>query len=125
MAGVLVLPQNYLEISDEEMTYLDGGFAIPNWVVAGGINIGIAAITGGGAVKLLTAFIRRKGSAAAKAALRKVLTRFIATQAANRVSGLVIGAINGFLSWSVGSAVATIWDRNDVRRNNGYCNNLW
>lgn len=99
----LVLPRNYVEIEQEEMMYLDGGFG----------------------VKLLMSFIRRNGSAAARKKFNNVLIRFVSTRVANTVTGLVLGAINGFLSFSVGAAVTTIWDRNDTKPNNGSLNALW
>lgn len=121
----LNLPAQYADIEQEEMMYLDGGFGIPNWIVSSAINIGIAAFTGGGGVKLFLSWMARKGSAEAAKQFKNILVRFVATQVANRVSGLVVGAINGFLTFSVGGALTTIWDRNDVNRNNGWLNALW
>ena len=121
----LVLPRNYVEIEQEEMMYLDGGVGVPKWPVSMAINAGIAALTGGGGVKLLMPFIRRNGSAAARKTFNNVLIRFVSTRVANTVTGLVLGAINGFLSFSVDAAVTTICDRNDTKPNNGSLNALW
>ncbi|WP_155835461.1 hypothetical protein [Amphibacillus xylanus] len=120
----MVLPASYAVI-EEEMMYLDGGVGIPNWTVSAVINIGIAKLTGGGTIRLLAKFIKRNGSAAARREFNKVLVRFVSTKVANTVTGLVLGAINGFLSFSVGAALTTIWDRRDNKPNNGYLNAIW
>jgi len=100
-------------------------FGIPNWIVSNAINIGIAALTGTGSVRVFIAFIQRKGSHAARLAVARLVMKFVAVQTANRVAGLIIGAINGFLSFTIGDAVARVWDRNDRYANNNFCNALW
>ncbi|MDR2834556.1 MAG: hypothetical protein LBV67_12685 [Streptococcaceae bacterium] len=111
---------SYLQIN--QYNRLTRTFGVPNWLVAGAINVGIAALTGGGGVSLFISWLRRNGSNAARTAFRNILVRFVATQVANRIAGLVLSTIYGFLSWSIGAFVATIWDRNDRYPRNGYCN---
>lgn len=42
----------------------------------------------------------------------------------NIVAGYIVGALNGFLSFSIGDGGARLWDRIDAYKNNGYCNLL-
>lgn len=55
----------------------------------------------------------------------KATKKWLSEQVANRISGIVLGVLSGFLSWSIGSFTAKIRDRADTRPNNGYCGALW
>lgn len=120
----LVLPQNYVEVTEEEMMYLDGGISVPKWAVAGGINAGVnlaaAWITGGGGIALAKAAIRAVGQRAFTNTLKSALGRFIATRIATTIAGTVVGFVLGSGGYSVGGAVANYWDARDRNRNNGW-----
>ena len=73
---------------------------------------------GGGAVS----FVKKVLSASSiKNGLKQYIGKYLSVQATNRIIGLVWGALYGFLSWSIGSAAAKLWDRNDTSPNNGIC----
>ena len=44
--GALVMPKNYAVVDEEEMEYVEGGFAIPTWLVGGTINLALGVICG-------------------------------------------------------------------------------
>ncbi|MUO33716.1 hypothetical protein [Enterococcus gallinarum] len=121
----LVLPNNYVEVTEEEMMYLDGGFSLPNAVVATGINAAINWVigfyTGGSGLYMAKAFIRRVGSGAATRAFTYGLSRFVQTQIANRVSGIIVGTLLGAGSLSLGGVAAKYFDQRDKHKNNGWC----
>ncbi|ASW42225.1 hypothetical protein [Clostridium isatidis] len=120
----LQLPNNYVEIDSDEMEYVDGG-GVYNWIVAGAVNIVFAAAFGGGAITLVKSIIKSLGSTNVKQKIVGAITKYIAVQAANRIAGMVLGAIWGIASGSIGDFVANIWDANDTVRYNGVCNALW
>ncbi|MEG0710279.1 MAG: hypothetical protein RR481_08590 [Longicatena sp.] len=55
-----------------------------------------------------------------KAYVKKYLSEWHSTQFANCVCGIILGAIHGFLTWSVGGFLSTMWDRADGVEN-GWC----
>lgn len=122
MEVTLKLPKNYVEIEEEEMMYLDGGFQVHNSIVSFTVNCIFNAITGGGTVSFIRKLI---GSQGIKKNIIKATKKWLSAQADNRICGLVLGALSGFLSWSIGSFAAKIWDRADTILNNGYCGALW
>ncbi|MEG0710281.1 MAG: hypothetical protein RR481_08600 [Longicatena sp.] len=126
MNMTLQLPNNYLEIEEEEMMYLDGGFSLPNWAVAGGINMGVnfaasLIMGGGGGIALAKAAIRAVGTRTFTNTLRDTLKKFIAIRAANAVAGTLVVFITGSGGWSIGSAAANWFDSRDKNRNNTWC----
>lgn len=119
----LVLPKNYIEIDQEEMMYLEGGFTgLYNGVVATGINIAVNAVLGsligGPSIRVV---INAIGTSRLKSTFRGYALKWLSIQAANRLTGAVMGAIFGFMSFSVGSSLAKLWDRYDTNPNNGIC----
>ena len=122
MEMTLRLPQNYVEIEEEEMMYLDGGFQVRNWIVSIASNAIFNAFTGGGTISYLRKIMSSKGI---KDNIIKATRKWLNGQAANRLTGIILGAIHGFLTWSIGGFISTIWDRNDTRPRNGYCGVLW
>ncbi len=108
--------------------YLDGGWnlAVPNSVVAFGINAGIngtiAALTGGGGgLAVRKGLISSLGARRITQTFAHHLGRFIAIQLANRMAGTIIGLVTGFGGWSIGDFAARWWDSRDKNRNNGWC----
>ena len=125
--GALVMPKNFAIVDEEEMTYVDGGAGIPNWVVAGAINLGISIILGG-----ISGGLKSVASAANKAALGKhfsqaaikELTRIgMAYTAAAAVTG-IFSAIMTFIGaiFDPGSYIANQLDARDKNPNNGWVN---
>ncbi|MFR7590800.1 MAG: hypothetical protein ACLUVC_05095 [Longibaculum sp.] len=122
MEMTMNLPRNYIEIEEEEMMYLDGGFQVYNWIVSLTVNTIFKAFTGGGTVSFLRKVM---GSNGIKQNIIKAAKKWLSRQAANRLAGILLGAIHRFLTWSVGGFFATMWDRNDKNPNNGCCGALW
>lgn len=46
--AALKMPSSYAVMNEEEMTYLEGGVGIPNWLVAGALNLAIDTVVLGG-----------------------------------------------------------------------------
>ncbi|CJT49419.1 SPH_0224 family bacteriocin-like peptide [Streptococcus pneumoniae] len=122
----LVLPNNYVDLEQEEMMYLDGGFSIPRWPVATAINIAFNGVLGGGAISLVRNYIRNYGLRRVTSAIAGAAARYVGVRVANRVAGFALSAINGFAAWmSIGDAITTIWANNDVNRRDPNLNALW
>ncbi|HGL1621730.1 TPA: SPH_0224 family bacteriocin-like peptide [Streptococcus pneumoniae] len=122
----LVLPNNYVALEQEEMMYLDGGFSILRWPVATAINIAFNGVLGGGAISLVSNYIRNYGLRRVTSAIAGAAARYVGVRVANRVAGFALSAINGFAAWmSIGDAITTIWANNDVNRRDPNLNALW
>ncbi|SNG61081.1 Uncharacterised protein [Streptococcus pneumoniae] len=122
----LVLPNNYVDLEQEEMMYLDGGVSIPRWPVATAINIAFNGVLGGGAISLVRNYIRNYGLRRVTSAIAGAAARYVGVRVANRVAGFALSAINGFAAWmSIGDAITTIWANNDVNRRDPNLNALW
>ncbi|CAG5268866.1 Uncharacterised protein [Streptococcus pneumoniae] len=122
----LILPNNYVDLEQEEMMYLDGGFSIPRWPVATAINIAFNGVLGGGAISLVRNYIRNYGLRRVTSAIAGAAARYVGVRVANRVAGFALPAINGFAAWmSIGDAITTIWANNDVNRRDPNLNALW
>jgi len=126
METKLNLPQNFIELDQDEMMYLDGGLGIPNAVAATAINFGVNVIinkfTGGGGAALVRTALRQLGKNRVKGELKRSLGRFMATQAANRISGTVAGLLLGTGGLTVGGMAVNAWDARDRVPNNGWVN---
>ncbi len=117
----LVLPKNYVEIEEEEMMYLDGGWqftGLYNSVVAFGINAIVNGIMGG---ETASTVMRILGSNRTRNEIAKYAAKYLGARAANSLAGRIVSAIFGFSSWSIGSACAKLWDKYDTNPNNGIC----
>lgn len=112
------LPRNYVEIEEEEMMYLEGGILNHVRVVSFAINVGFNWLCSGGAVRTIKKIL---SASSIKNGIRKYIGRFLATQALNRFLGVVMGAINSFLSFSIGDAIAKTWNKYDTRPWDNYC----
>ncbi|WP_156018078.1 hypothetical protein [Streptococcus ruminantium] len=122
----LVLPNNYVALEEEEMMYLDGGLSIHNSVVAFGVNSAVNTVIayfmgGGGGFALFKAAIKAVGRQTFTRRLKGALINFLGVQAANRISGIVVGFILETGGLSVGGMLAKLWDSGDKHPNNGWC----
>ncbi|MDT2758057.1 hypothetical protein P7G51_11750 [Enterococcus asini] len=99
-------------------------FGIANWIVAGASNVAFSALCGGTGVITLVKYIAKHGVKAAKSMIVSVAKKWVAIKVANTVAGYIVGALKGFLSFSIGDCGARLWDRIDAYKNNGYCNLL-
>lgn len=122
----MTMPTNYVEMTDEEMMYVDGGVAAPNWLVAlginSGVNLGISWLMGGGGIIALgKAAIKAFGRGTVTRYLKSALSSFIAVKLANSIAGVLCDFIIGSGGWSVGEVAANWWDSRDAVRNNGWC----
>jgi hypothetical protein len=121
----LVLPNNYVALEQEEMMYLDGGLSIHNGVLSFGINAAVNAtlayfMGGGGGIALFRAAIKAVGRQTFTRQLRGALISFVGVQAANRISGTVVGFILQSGGLSVGGMLANWLDSGDKYPRNGW-----
>ncbi|MCQ2464654.1 MAG: hypothetical protein MJ095_03620 [Oscillospiraceae bacterium] len=124
--GALVMPNNYAVVNEEEMTYVDGGVALPNWLVGGLINYGIGLAFGG-----VAAFLGAAKNQCIKAACAKTIEDTLRRELVERaVTFGIASKISGFVAASLticgaildpGGFLAGKWDSNDVNPNNGWC----
>ncbi|MGV3354518.1 hypothetical protein [Streptococcus orisratti] len=113
----LVLPKNYVTLDQEEIMYLDGGLSVPNGALAFGVNSAINAtiayfMGGGGGIALFKAAIKAVGRQTFTRYLRGALVDFIGVQAANRISGTVVGFVLGTGGLSVGGILHNLCGKN-------------
>lgn len=125
--GALVMPKNFVSVDEEEMTYVDGGAGIPNWVVAGAINVGISHVMGGiaGGLKSVAAAANKAalGQHFTQAAIKELTKIGMAYTLASQLTGIfsVVMTFIGAL-FDPGSYIATQLDARDKNPNNGLCN---
>lgn len=120
----MVLPKSHVVMSNEEMQYTDGGWeftGVYNGVVAFGVNSLINGFFGGVTISLLK---KTLGPTLMKLKVKDAVMQWLTVKASNAVAPLFGSLMNGFLSWTVGDAVAKIWDGNDTNRNIGICGSL-
>lgn len=115
--GALVMPKNYAVVSEEEMTYVDGG-GIPTWLGGMVIDGIITAITGGFAISGIYAmkkFLKQNSRKLVKNISKQIMKMM------GSVSGIIIEtAVNEvltFASTSIGDAIAKIIDKLDGNYN--------
>ena len=122
----LVLPQNYVEIEQEEMMYLEGGLSLYKWVVSAPINMAFNGLLGGGTISLIRGYIAKNGTRVATKEIFKVASKWLGVRAANYIAGTIVGNLLKFSGWmSVGDVAANLWDRYDINPNNNRLNALW
>lgn len=121
----LVLPKDYVELEQEEMMYLDGGWNGP-WnsvkTVTNVINFAIVAVPGASAIKSARALNTLLKSNAGQT-LTRVLRNEIKKLAGNTglaVFNTVLNSLLAITGTSVGQIIAKGIDRFDQNRNNGY-----
>lgn len=125
--GALVMPKNYAVVNEEEMEYVDGAGRLPNWAVAGAINVGISLIIGGiaGGFKALANSANKAavGRHVAEASIKQLKRLGMAASAASKVTGIISGLMTfvGAL-FDPGSYVANKLDGSDKKPNNGWFN---
>lgn len=127
--GALVMPSSYAVMDEDEMTYVEGGFAIPNWLVAGIINLAIDAFVVGGARKAASFFAGQAKKYGAKATglcfsrtLRnKLIAKGVASGIAAGVCGIAAACIT-VLTWALdpGGSLACAIDSRDFNPSNGW-----
>ncbi|GAA0110593.1 MAG: hypothetical protein KHZ99_18685 [Clostridium sp.] len=125
----LQLPNSYVDVDRDEMEYVDGGFALPKWLVAGAINLAVSALVGGSLTAARGFFTNLAGRYGRQAAAtifsrelkNKLIAKGVAATAASWVCGI---ASIGFtvLTWAYdpGAALANFIDANDT-----YGTNEW
>lgn len=128
-AGALSMPSSYAMLTEDEMTYIDGGIAIPNWLVGGAINLAIDCVVVGGARAAASFFAgqmkkygaRATGLMFSKTLKNKLIAKGIAAGAAAGVCNIAAACIT-VLSWAVdpGGSLASAIDNRDSNPGNGY-----
>ena len=128
--GALVMPSSYVVMSEDEMTYVDGGIAIPNWAVAGVIDTVISTLVGG-SIALAASYFKKQaakygqktaGLIFSKALKKKLIAKKFASKT---VAGICSLASAGFtiLMWAAdpGGQLASYIDARDSNPNNSWC----
>ena len=127
----LVMPLNYVVMTEEEMCYLEGGWiGLPNWLVENIINFAISSIVGGGyaaAKKYFSGQVSKYGVKAAGLCFSETLRKkLIAKGVTNRLAGGICGIAAGgitVLTWALnpGKELAKYIDAHDSTGKNGWC----
>lgn len=129
--GALVMPSSYAMMDEEEMMYVEGGFIpVPNWLVAGAVNLMIDALVVGGVRKAASFFAGRVKKYGVKATgffmsekLRsKLIAKGVAAGVATGLCGIAAAGIT-ILTWALdpGGQLASFIDSRDCNPNSGCC----
>lgn len=128
--GVLVMPSSYAIMDEEEMMYVDGGLAIPNWMLAGFVNLAIDCIVAGG-LKAAAGYFRSQakkyGEKTAAFFMSETLRKRLIAKGvgASIAAGICDVAIIGFTIWcwatDPGGQLVRYHDGRDSNPNNGWC----
>ena len=117
----LEMPSNYVDIEMDEMEYVDGGGWYQSGVYYGvkyGINMAVNSLLGGGSIKAVKSVLAKLGTKQLKSAIVSALKKWVGARVANSLGGTIVSGISGFLSFSIGGAVAEILDRKDGSNDN-------
>ena len=113
--GTLVMPQNYAVVTEDEMTYVEGGGfwqSVAYYTVKYGIDIAVNAALGGGTIGLIRN-LTKTAKDKLKSAIISALLKWTTARVANFIGGSVLGLILDVGLGSVGSTVAKWLDRED------------
>lgn len=92
----MVLPSSYAVMSEDEMTYTEGGIAVRTWMVQGGINVALGLLCGG--VSGLCA--KAAAGAFAKASARRLFAKKLAAKlTAKGIALSVASAASGVMAY--------------------------
>jgi len=129
MEMALQMPSNYVEVTEDEMMYVDGGACIPRWSVAVPLDIAALATP----VGLALAPVKFLGKSAAKALVKKMapklaglastLARTVLGASINITTGTVLNMISRDLAsfTSVGGVISYVLDYSDGSVNGKIC----
>lgn len=123
----MVMPSKYVEINREEMTYIEGGGSVANWIVSGAINLAITAAFGGLGGLFIKKSLASLGQASATLFAKELKAKLIAAGVAYGAAGTICSAIPTVLTLvgdvlNPGAAVAKWLDSKDYKPSNGYFN---
>ena len=120
--GALVMPSNYAVMDEEEMMYTEGGISIPNWLVAGAINLFIDAVVVGGAraaAKYFSGQVKKYGAKtagyfASEPLRKKLIAKGISAGVASSICTIAAAGIT-VLTWALdpGGELAKYIDNHD------------
>lgn len=128
----LQLPNSYVEVTDDEMMYVEGGgwwdyskpwnhvtnmaFTLDTIIWAGSAALGI-----GGAMGAVREILRKNAKGLIVNST-KTLLRSARIAIAGAAVNSIVNGLSHFLDFSFGKAIAYSWDRYvDKNRNNGIC----
>ena len=127
--AALKMPSSYAVMNEEEMTYLEGGVAIPNWLVAGALNLAIDTVVLGGvgmAAKHFSKEFSKYGASAAgfhvsEVFRKKLIAKGVANATASAACRLLQGCLV-VLTWALdpGGEIANLTDSKDCKPSNGW-----
>lgn len=118
--GALVLPNNYAMMSDDEMTYVEGGIACKTLgrIIDGGITI-ISFLCGvGSGVSMIREILRRNTKGAILVLTSTALRWAGLSIASGTISGLY-SVLSFFTNFTIGNAIAYGLDRIDRVKRDG------
>ena len=116
--GALVMPGSYAVMSEDEMTYVEGGIKVSSWVVGAAIDVALSAIgiwnvsaigwlMGKGLSKLCNGITKKVGSKIIGKILKnKVLQTGLGSYITSKIG--MLGTVLGMTS--LGGMIATTWD---------------
>lgn len=123
--GTLVMPSSYAVMSDEEMTYVEGGKAkvqtAANWINAG-ISAVLAAVGIGFGIGSILWFIKNSVKGLVVASLNLAIKSVCASLGFSIASGIygILSSLNS--KWTIGYGLAKYWDKHESgkKKSNGY-----
>ena len=130
MEMALQMPNNYVEVCDDEMMYVEGGLSVPVWMAAGLINLGFTLVIGGAfnfARVGLRNLAKELGTKAASCYFntqfrKKLIAKGIAAGIASGIAGAAANCFT-LLLWAVdpGTMIANNYNAHDSNPQNARC----
>lgn len=124
--GALVLPSSYAVMSNDEMTYVEGGVRVATWILSTAIDVAVTLMFGGAATSAMGWLLGKGMSKVMKALVKgtsqwcNLLRNVLGNGTANWISSKLgmVGVAIGFTS--VGGTIMNLWDMFDNSKINGY-----
>ena len=127
--GTLVMPSSYAVMSEDEMTYVEGGrqkIKVSTWILSSVIDVAVTCMFGGAATSAIGWLLGKGMSKVMKALVRgtgkwcNLLRNALGNGTANWISSKLglVGTAIGFTS--VGGTIMNLWDMFDNGCVNGY-----
>lgn len=129
--GALVMPNSYAVMSEDEMTYVEGGrkkIKVATWILSSVIDIAVTCVFGGAAASAIGWLLGKGMSKVMQALIRgtskwcSLLRNALGNGMANLITSK-LGIVGTAISFtSVGGAIMNLWDMFDNGCVNGYVN---
>ena len=119
--AALQFPSSYVLLTEEEMTYVDGGISIANWIISGAVNVTIDIILGAAGYSFARNGIKYLTEAGKLHFSKTITAKLVAKGVANSVAGVVCTRVMTFIGGILnpGEYVANYLDCHDRCGKNG------